>query len=592
MSWTSQPTHDYDHHRGSRPLLRETGSLRGVLFVGASLLEFVVLNAFMFHVASGRWLDFSISGYRRSLGTPLGEIFLHPLSIFSHPWMIVVTGMLVAGVVFVPIMVAVLYRLWVSALFVAAVVVMGHSPLLAGCLAVGCVVAGRTGLRSNLPFLAMLSGLGAATGVYLLLRYVLLPGGADQGLPSLRGAVLYLPLILGLVLVVVCGAAALALAKWTRYRPGVIWPVLLAMAAAPVAVFYGMVGPAELDYALIAAELAPADALFVAIDETTTPGVAGAQPGKAGPAVSPGGQAALEQRRQRLMAACEQFLRRYPRSPRAPAVKWIHATAVDVRMLGSGRGARWAYVGPSIQSLGLWRELAERYPESPQSLVAQHRLGIVAVRQERLAKAIEHLRTAQQRLVQHLAAQRQQADRRWRGAFAPAESLPGLEYFRRELAEVDETIWLIEANWRPDGGDADLRALAEYMKLRPFREVDAEELGALAVALASTTMADNFRLAATMAEPDPTTRAERLAELAEGVSESAITANYELGLLAMRTQQTEAWRQAGLKTAADYFKVVVTSPANPYIEPAGKRLAWLTGRPAPRAETRPAHVHD
>ena len=148
----------FDHHRGAEPLLWRTGTFRGHFFVAANLIGFVAANAFLHYLATGRWLDFSADSYRRAIITPLSEMFLHPLSVFEHPWMIVVTGLLLAAVAFVPIVVAVLYRLWVVWLFVAAIAVVGHAPLLAACLGVGCVMAAITRLRSDLPFMALLVG--------------------------------------------------------------------------------------------------------------------------------------------------------------------------------------------------------------------------------------------------------------------------------------------------------------------------------------------------------------------------------------------------------------------------------------------------
>ena len=71
-------------------------------------------------------MDLSMGSYKAALASPLSEVLLRPLSIFDQPWMMLVAGLLITAVVFVPIMVAVLHRLSVSALFVLVVAVVAE----------------------------------------------------------------------------------------------------------------------------------------------------------------------------------------------------------------------------------------------------------------------------------------------------------------------------------------------------------------------------------------------------------------------------------------------------------------------------------
>jgi len=234
----------YDHHKGSAPLLRPTNRWRMGVFLLINLLGFVLVNAFWLYLSTGKWVDFSPAGYHRGLAIPIGEMLIHPLNVFTHPWMILVLGLLLAVVVFVPIIVAVLYRLLVAAAFVGIIAVFGHAPVLAAAVGIGCLLAARTSLRSDMPFLATLLGL-LPVAVYLYLFAFL---GTDAAVLASQRLVLSLPFLVGGVAAILSAAVVLALARVTGFRPGVVWPVLAVLLAAPAAMFYTRIGVDELQY--------------------------------------------------------------------------------------------------------------------------------------------------------------------------------------------------------------------------------------------------------------------------------------------------------------------------------------------------------
>ena len=558
----------FDHHRGSHPLLWKTGSFRGFFFVAANLVVFVAANAFLHYLATGQWLEFSRASYRRAAVSPLSDMLLAPLSIFALPWMIVVTGLLVGAVAFVPIIVAVLYRLWVSVLFVLAVALVGHAPLLAASLAAGCVVAAVTRLRSDLPFLALLTGLVAATGLYAVCYHLFGPGPAKLLLPLERLALAF-PFILAGVAAVVAGGMVVALARWTNFRPGVVWPALLMLTAAPVALFYRYVSPAELEYGEIAGALRPGGPLLSAGAPVPTGTRADAE------------RAALRRRRRELLDRCERFLERHGSHRRAPVVLWIKAAVLA------------AEGDPAAQ--GAWGGLTERHRGSPQATVAHYRLGVEALREQRVERAAEHLRTAQSELIRHLRDAGAPERGLWASVFAPRRPLPGRDYCRRTLSRVDRVLWLMVVNKVTEPGPEHaqtVRAFAEYMERWPFERPRQQELLELAAAAEKTPLADNFRLQAALAEPDLMGRAWELSGLAEELNDGAIVANYELGRLALRLGGERAWAEADLKGPADYFKVVVNAPDNPYRGPAERHLAWLAHREAVVATAPPTEAHE
>ncbi len=563
----------FDRHRGSRPLLWKTGTVRGHFFVITNLAGFVAANAFLHYLATGRWLEFSVDSYRRAIAAPLGEMVLHPLSIFTFPWMILVAGLLVGTVVFVPIVVAVLYRLWVLWIFVAAVAVVGHAPLLAACLGVGAVLAGVTRLRSDLPFLAYLAGLLAAGVLYIVPYQLFAPGEPGQWLLPLERLVLTFPFLVAGVSAVLAGAVVLALARVTRFRPGVVWPVLLVIVAAPVWLFYRKVGPVELEYAALVAGLRPSDAVF---QPAGSGHGAGTQPvtRSAGETA----EADLAARREELLARCKRFLDRHREHPRSAVVLWIRGAVLQAR------------ADPA--ALGAWLELAARHPRSPQAMVARRWLGMRAARDRRIEKAQEHLETARTELARYLAERAARPEGLWSGVFVPPEPLPGREAYARVLAEVSRILWLMQVNAVAQGDEDNLRAFGEYVKRWPFTHASRKDLADLAAAAARTQLADNFRLQAALAEPQPMDRARELAKVASEINDAAIVANYELGRLALRLGDAPAWAAAGLKPAAAYLKVVVNAPESPYRPSAEQHLRWIQNRQALLAQASRLPEHD
>ena len=434
----------YDHHRGADPLLRQTSWFRTIFFVVTNLAGFIAVSAFVHYLAVGEWFDVSYTGYREALGRSLTEIMISPLSIFAHPWMIVVWGLLAGAIVVVPVLVGVLYRLRVAALFIAAVAIFAHAPILAAALAVGCVLAARTRLRSDLPFLAMLVGL-APVVAYLALFSL----SGDHVLTPLQRVAILLPYALALATAFLTAAIVLVLARATSFRAGVIWPVLLIFLIAPVWLFYRKVGPGEFDYAVISGRVGSGSSIFTArcaqdfrpwISEasTATPALDHAQrmakldrlldrsrsrlaryPARgltsavlgwlrAGLVEQLGGSAKDDELAEgtgvgvkapadlpapeeldELIELCEAFLRRHRGHSRVAAVMWVRAAAMEeqVRRLGAILGAG---ATPRAGSAGrverhqrmvsAWADLAESRPGSPQAMIAYERLGVEALR--------------------------------------------------------------------------------------------------------------------------------------------------------------------------------------------------------------------
>jgi hypothetical protein len=573
----------YDHHRGSDPLLRPARRWRKITFLSLDFIGFAGVCVFWQYLATGRWLDLSVEAYRRGLTTRLSDVFAEPLSIFAHPWMILVCGMLLAAMFFLPIVMAVLYHEFYAMLMVLMVAGIGHLMGLALFQAAGCILAARTRLRSDMPFVATLLGM-LPLGAYVYL-FAFAVTDSPAALPLQRW-ILCAPVALAAMLSILGAAGVLALTKLTGFRPGVIWPVLVVFLGVPVAVFCTQVGPDELDYAVVAQPLAGPDSLLESVTLENWCNQNNAQ-GLNHHTLRNRITGDLEDRRGRLIDGCERFLAKYPRSDRASAILWVAAQASSLTLdeaAYNGGLVKHRASPPSASSRPFWLRLAEEYPGSPHAALAGWRLGELALRARQTKDAYEQLHTAADRLRALLADGIDATEEQEPGQmFSSMRAIPAernLEYYENALLDVERLVWLMEQNGvLEDARSAE--ALSAQLALDPSSPDYGERLARLAGLYEDTNMGDNLKLAVAEATSDPYQKATMLIALSENqLTDAAIEANYALGRLAMKTAEAPALPLlTKLKSPDTYFKAVIAARDNPWQRRAAARLAWLAARP-------------
>ena len=567
----------FDHHRGIAPLLRPTGPWRTGLFLVINLAGFAVVNAFWQYLARGQWLDFSAEAYLRDLSTPLGEMFVYPLSLLHHPWMVVVASLLLALVIFVPIIVAVLYRLVFALAFVIVVGAIGHAPVLGVTLLISCILAARTPLRSDMPFLALLLGL-LPVAVYLYLFG--LAGAGSAAVQPLQRWVLVAPSVLAMVLAVISGIVVLSLARATRYRPGAVWPVLVVLLACPLAIFYQKIGTDELDFALIAGDLADGDAIFQ--PRPLEPWRARHAPGLTGQMLLSRVRDDLHARQRRLTKRCDEFLAAHPRSDRAAAVLWIRGQCQTLQVSrddldnGQIRYVAWAPLPAARTS---WQALTQDHAGAPQAALAQWWLASLALRSGDIAEADERLAKAVKRLQRLLSEDIVELsdDAKSTTVFRSPPVMPSRAYYGEILFEAERLLWMIERNDLLEDARCG-EAMAAYLAVDP-QTMSApqyyDRLAQLAGKYEDTALGENLKLAVAMATTDPYERAEQLVLLADqrGDIDAAIEANFHLGALAIRGHRLGL--PETVQNPEDYLERVTKAPPNPYQAAAGQQLRRL-----------------
>jgi len=570
---------------------------RLVFYVLLQLAAFGGVCAFWRCLATGQWLDFRPIAYYQDMTTPLGAIFRHPLDVLTYPWMILVTGLMLGLLTFVPILVAVFYRPLLSVLFVLALALVGHSPVLALAVGIGCAVAGRSRIRRDMPFLAAVLGLLPAGGYFGLSA---LAGVDAAAVLPLQRWTLYAPFLIAFVAAVVAGAVLLGMARLVRFRAGPVWPLVVLALAAPPAIFHTEIGWDELGYALIVNRLQVGGSIFD--DQALGPWLR--ENGGEGLNYQTARDRAIEDldtRRDGLIDRCREFLARFPDSRRRPAILWLAAQAHSLQLdeQAFARGLiKYDTSFPLGESTPAWRVLRDSHPASSQAALADWRLGVLSLRavadpdqadpnalvreaEEHLLRAAEALGTAVDEATERIEMLGSPT------LFTSPADVPPEDTYRAANEEVEQLLWVIQQNRVLEDANS-AEALAALLDLNPKLPNYFARLTALlndkTKQRERTRMGDNLKLAVALHTPDPYERADQLIQLAkDDLTDAAIVANFELGKFALQTAGDPARVLIqDLRTPQEYFELVKKAPPNPYLRRALELLASLADRPKGR----------
>ncbi|MFW6146599.1 MAG: tetratricopeptide repeat protein [Planctomycetota bacterium] len=568
------------------PLLRPAGIAHIAVAIGVNLLLYAAVNVMLHLLASGRPVSTSAEQFRFWAGRPLAQMLTEPLSIFTHPWMILVVGGLLAAIVSVPLLVACLYRAWLCVPFLFYVAALAHAPVLAFVLAVGCVLVAATDLRRRNASLALLLGL-APVCIY----FYLAARPTTIAMPPTQRLALSVPFVVAAVVAVIAMGLVLLIAHWVRYRPGVICPVLVVLTAAPAWLFLDHVGGDELAFALLTSDMTPTEVIFPGGPFRRDPSLTDEPPTEAEIRRA---EARLAQRRKARLDLCDAFLKRYPDSDRAATVLWIKGVTLDLRVNHPAlrRGTLQFYDShPRNASAPTWRRLVRAFPEDPRAAVARLRLALLACRKGRVKEAYEkHLTTAADLLkTVHAAPVAERRGATWAQLFGGSPQWPGREHLQQTAFEIHYLCWLIEDNGVLDDPAA-RQAFAAFMALDrrgESREAFRARLDYLAERFHDTSFAENlYLLRARVAFDQATAKgplswsavepwARSLLEMAgETDQDVSIEATFELGLLALHPTRVEGLSRL-LRRPEVYFKRVSKARPNPWQRRADEHLSML-----------------
>ncbi|MCK5114805.1 MAG: hypothetical protein KAR11_08600 [Phycisphaerae bacterium] len=580
----------FDFHKDAYapPLLKLRKKGRAILCIAVNLILFTAICVFWGYLHSGRWIPFTANTFRSGMISPTGMLLLKPLSIFTYPWMIVVVGLLLGVLVLVPLVMAVMYPLIVGLLCAMLVGVVGESPLLGLTLFMGCLVAAKTRLRRQYPFLAVVFGM-VPVCVFL---YIWIYLGLDVAtLLPVQQWVLAVPFCLAIFVVIVAAQIIVMLVRWRKFHPGIIWPVILILTAAPPALFFPLIGEGELQYNVLVADELSGETIFAPMSRKKWVEQHGK--GLGADALNRAIQDDLDGKKRSLIRKCDDYLHRYPDNDRAVEIAWLRGQCSSMQCDFSGIDDRMIvyfadFVQPSSQVF--WAELLQTYPKSDQAGLARWHRGVLQLREianvkddtevlARAARAQQMLIEAQNSISEALVLHNRRKDQTHSWAskiFKTPSTLPDWQDYVAALFEIESLLWKMKDNdVLTDPTSA--RAMAALLSLSPYGESYSQQLRRLIAdgAFAKTKMLDNFQMALAKEIRNPYERADALKKLTEDErTDTAIEAYYELGLISM---QTAGARFIGLTLAppTELFGKVSAARPNPWSHQAKDNLAWL-----------------
>ena len=565
--------------------------------MAVNLSAFAAAGAFWQYLESGQWWHTTLDAYKHNVLAAL-DALVYPLGVVHHRWMVLVYGLLLATLIYIPLMMAVAYRLRMALPFVVLLAVVAQSPVLALSTGLGCLLIGPSRLRNQAPMLACMLGVLPTVALLGALDVIGILFPSIKAVPPLQRWLVYMPLVVAVAASMVTFSLTLSLARLAKYRPGVIAPVLLLIAAAAVTVFYDRVGPDELDYALITRptpqrHLKPGDTLF---NEMTLEAFVRTHDahGLERESLRRRVQDDLDRQRTRLLAHCQGFLDAHNLSPRAPSIAWLAAQCRSLTLDEPAFAAgviRYtaAFVQPESQPN--WQMLVTRYERSPHASLARLRLAELMLRDMddesrpanypgQFLEAYSLLTDAETHLTEFVSTRAgrslpsQPAE-----LFTEPVAFPSGNYYAIALHRVRLLIWLMNSN-KVLTDKLAAEAFAEWLgtdPLRPDRPGHYREL-AQRERFAGSPFEDNLRLAAILAEPDRLVRIEQLLPLADQPLsiDTAIQANYELARLV--AQPMDQPLPEGVDAADVYFQRVLDAEPSPWQDRAAQRLARLGPR--------------
>lgn len=541
---------------------------RAILLLCLNVLLFSAVCCFAYWLRTGVFLAPRQEGYWSVLfltfrftgeaHATLASFLLGPMRVSDVPALIPILGLLVAGMVTIPVVVAILYRPASSLPFVAVVAFLAVMPWLAITLLGCCVLATCRPFRQKSPFMSAMIAL-----LPVVLYFVLASRGTQAQVGDLLDPLDNIRFLAPWAIAIVAGALLVALvlgiARAVNYRPGAIAPVLTLMFCLPAVLFEFQVGRDELHYRLIEQGNRGffADRLedWATLDASADLYRLAEQEWFSTPEPRPRFDEVLErvklqwsllgsERERRdvegflaiegsvllehqvaFARQCDEFLRYYPDSRYAPNVLFLKASAwckrVDLREFRRGNWIRFYDDFPHPASAFEWRRLLVNFPASGLSDVARLRLAQLEARRgdiDAARKLLDDLLGGSPRPLNE-ADGAGGATSTWREFLQrrPASQglLVNLKHIRLEARRLSD---LIQHNNDPAVGYAPLcgddrpqaRLSFGLLHLDPHGAGYANRVQAIKDAYPDTVWTDNLDLELARVETDPEARIERL----------------------------------------------------------------------------------
>jgi hypothetical protein len=538
-----------------------------------AVLVYVATCIFWYAIVAGGPLSIDLSEFTEALLFDLGHYAVTPISIYEYPWQIVVLGILMGILAVAPVLISQLLSFRYSIAMVLSVIFIAQLYLFGAFVLISCIAVASRPLRFRSRFISL------ALCMAPQLIYWAIWGG-DPTVDPIRWGFSFAPWIYAWLSGLAMAGLILGVGHFTRYKPGSNWLVGLAFLGLSFGIFQRHIGFAELDYHRYIAHSDPSDAvefqdqsISEALDKVLadtsersrlegqffeSDNLSGLRlrlkgniqdmltynnrwPGwfrKKMPA-----RLRYQIRQPALILEYENFISRWSgNQKRLPTVMYFRSVLSeihpDVCDIVDAEMLRFYSDYPFADNHSDWRDLFERFPESPESIEARWRIAMDEAGKRHFDVAEEICQTAQIMIgnaMEELSASGTKESGSVFSAFqqpAPAVMTPfklrDLEIRFRKLQS------LISKENRSENEDSAKR-LAEFLMLNPHdRRSYAIRLDGLLAAMPQTDggLRDNLLLEKAMLVDDLQRRSQLLEELAKQYPQrdAGIRAQYECGV--------------------------------------------------------------
>lgn len=549
----------------------------------------------------------------------LGRFVASPVSIYEYPWQIAVLGGLMGILASAPVLVSQLYSFRYSIPLILSVMLIAKLYFFGLFVAVSCIAVACRPLRFRSRFISL--ALCMAPQVI----YWAVWGGYKTADP-IRWGFSYAPWIYAWLTGLVIAGIVLGAGHFTRYKPGMIFTLLLIILGITYSVFQDHVGFAELDYQLYVAGGNPEEAvefhdysLTGLIDEVISDDALRSYLiGIFYPTETVALREKLKQeihnlliynqwpqwfqkkmpdrlryqsRRRELLNRYQLFMDRWPQSKRMPIALYFTALLneyqPDVLSLGQTETLRFYHDYPFKDNILIWQELFNRFPQSPESLEARWRLARNDAAEGRFDRANELSQVTRSMIQEQLRKAQEHSQTGDKESILAAFQKPSqtvMTAFR--LQDLDLRLSKLQQliNKANQGRDeASRRRLAVFVGLNPYAPEYEARLNTLILDMPKDDpLLDNVLLEKAMLIADPHDRAAALSDLAETykTTDAGIRARFESALSLLRVwkdyQPAGEYRQLLLKDIRAILTAFVESqPDSLYADQARSLLNTL-----------------
>ncbi len=546
----------------------------------------------------------------------LGQVVTEPLSIYEYPWHIAILGTLMGILAAAPLLTAQLMSFRFSIPMIVLAVFLARLPMLGAFLVLSCIAVACRPLRFRSRIISLALCMAGP------MIYWAAFGGIRSSDP-IRWGISYTPWIYAWLIAMLIAGVVIAIGHYTRYRPGLVWLITLAAAAAAYLTFEKTIGFDELDFQMYVAGHNPEEqAEFhdhsltkyldrILADEMRYSYFAGY--------FYPSDKIDLrkklreeienllyynrwpqwfvgdlpeklryQSKRSELLAQYNYFLEKRPTSRRVPIALYFKAMlnelTPDARYFGQTEILHFYQDYPFYENLHIWQDLLVRFPDSPEALEARWRLAVHMAGQGRFKEAQDLCGVALTLLEKEMPSFSEPAIAA--GSLTTAFGRPiQTAMTRYKLQDLRTRLLMLMELISPanqGGSEAERQRLARFVLLNPYGIQYARQIeDLLAGASAEDPLRDNLLAARARLIGDWQMRAAALREVWEKYPDrdGGIQALYELGALRLqqwKEMKAEAAKAELLAEARSLLnRLIQDYPQSPYAESARRLLAPL-----------------